>query len=165
MLWKLLSAALLAAALACAQRGGTGGRGMDEETGGGRATPSRRPSKLDQLADKLKLNADQKAEARTIIVDAGKETAPLQQQLMQARQNLAGALIAGNSEQADQALTQYTPLAAQLAAVEAKSFAKICAMLKPGQQAKAGPAFTFLAGIYEPAPSQNQDRRGNRSDR
>jgi len=164
MLWKLLSAALLAAALASAQRGGAG-RGVDEDTGGGRSMPSRRPSKLDQLADKLKLNADQKAEARTIIMDAGRETGPLQQQLTQARQNLAGALIAGNSEQAGQALAQYTPLAAQLAAVEAKSFAKICAMLKPGQQAKAGPAFTILAGIYEPAPSQNQDRGGNRSDR
>lgn len=163
MFWRLLSAALLATALASAQRGG-GNRGDDEGGGGGggRAMRTRGVSKFDQFADKLKLSADQKIEVRTIIMDAAKETGPLQQQLMKARESVAGALIAANTEQTDQALAQYTPLAAQLAVVEAKSFGKIFALLKPGQQAKAGQAFELLAEIYEPTPTQN---RGKRSDR
>lgn len=163
MLWRLLSAALLAAALASAQRGG--GRGGEEGAGGGEGMRSRGPSKFDQFVDKMKLNGDQRNQARAIIMDAAKETGPLQEQLMKVRESLAGAYIAGNSQQADQALAQYTPLVAQLAGIEAKSFAKICALLKPNQQAKAGPAFELLFEVYEPVPNQNQGRGGRRGER
>src|ERR1700744_5223011 len=104
MFARLFSAVLLTAALALAQRGG--GRGNEDDTAAvARRTP-RGPNKFAQFADKLRLTPDQRTEARSIIIEAAKQTGPLQQQLMKARENLAGALIAANSQQADQVLSQ-----------------------------------------------------------
>ena len=137
MVGRVLCAALVAATLACAQDEEGGGGRRSEGGGGGMRV--QRQTKFDLFADKLKLNGDQKTQVRSIIMEAGQETAPLQQQLLKAREGLAGALIANPSgDQMDQLLAQYTPLAVQLAAVEAKTFGKICAMLKPNQQARAG---------------------------
>jgi hypothetical protein len=151
----------MAAALVCAQDeegGGRGGRGS-EGMGGG-AARFQRQTRFDIFCDKLKLNGDQKSQVRSLIMEAGQETAPLQQQLLKAREGLAGALIANPGSQMDQLLAQYTPLAVQLAAVEARTFGKICALLKPNQQARAGQAFESYVALYE--PSMNRGRRGGR---
>jgi hypothetical protein len=141
--------------------GMSGGRGGDM----GATLRTQRESPFDIFADKLKLNKDQKTESFTILQDAAKEMAPIQQQLQQARQDLAGAFISGAAnDRVDQLLKSYAPLASQSAAIEARAFAKICKMLKPNQEKNAGQAFELLAETLD-RPRSSGGRGGNRSER
>jgi hypothetical protein len=172
MLGRLVLTAAIGTAMAFAQ-GGMGGGGMGgggssrngggmgggEMGGGGMRTP--RQSPFDQFAEKLKLSKDQKTEAQTVVQDALKEMTPILQQLQQARQNLAGAFIDGQS--GDPVLKAYAPLAAQTAGIEAQAFAKIYKMLKPNQQKNAPQAFEMLADMLD--RPRTAGRSGNRSDR
>jgi hypothetical protein len=180
MLWRFVWMAAMAGTLAFAQAGGggmggemgggeMGGRGGGGGGRGGDMGATLRPVRqtpFDIFAEKLKLNKDQKTEAGTILQDAAKEIGPLQQQMQQARQNMAGLLISGQSgDQLDQVVKAYAPLAAQSAAIEAKAFAKICKMLKPNQEKNAAQAFEILADTLD-RPRMGGGRRGeNRSDR
>lgn len=180
MFWRIVFTATMAAAMAFAQggmggemggggmgggggRGGERGGGMDGGMGGGMMRPQRQ-SPFDLFSEKLKLSKDQRTEAETIVQDAVKEMAPIEQQLQQARQNLAGVLINGQSDQADQLLKSYAPLAAQTAAIEAKAFSKICKMLKPNQEKNAGQAFQLLAEMLD-RPRMGGSRGGDRRER
>jgi len=171
MLGRLVLTAAIGTAMAFAQ-GGMGGGGMGGggssrngggmgggEMGGGMRTQRQTP--FDQFAEKLKLNKDQKTEAQTVVEDALKEMTPILQQLQQARQNLAGAFIGGQS--GDAVLKAYAPLAAQTAGIEAQAFAKICKMLKPNQQKNAPQAFEMLADMLD--RPRVGGRSGNRSER
>ena len=180
MFWRFVFAAAVTAAIAFAQPGGDmGGGGMGRGSGMGgmngsregsdmgpsTRTQQRRQSPFDVFADKLKLSKDQKAESLTILQDAAKEITPIQQQLQQTRQDLAGALISGAAnDRIDQLLKEYGPLASQAAAVEEKAFARICKMLKPGQEKSAGQAFELLAETLYSTRS-GASRNGNRSER
>lgn len=180
MFWRIVLTAAMAAAVAFAQGGGGmgggemggemgggmsrgGGRGGDMNgMGGGGMMRPQRQSPFDVFSEKLKLSKDQRTETGTIVQDALKEMAPIEQQLQQARQNLAGVLINGQSDQADQLLKAYAPLASQTAAIEAKAFAKICKMLKPNQEKNAGQAFQLLAEMIDrlhTGGSRGGDRR------
>jgi hypothetical protein len=177
--WRIVLTAMMAAAMAFAQggpggmggdmggggmRGGERGGGMDGGMGGGGGMRPQRQSPFDVFSEKLKLSKDQRTEAETIVQDALKEMAPIEQQLQQARQNLAGVLINGQSDQADQLLKSYAPLASQTAAIEAKAFAKICKMLKPNQEKNAGQAFQVLAEMLD-RPRAGGSRGGDRRER
>jgi hypothetical protein len=178
MFWRLLCAATLTAVICFAQGGGgmggdTGGGGMGRQgggmergeggMGGGGGMRMQRQSPFDVFADKLTLNKDQKTEALTVLQDAAKEIGPIRDQMQQARQNLAGALIQGQTgDPIDQILKAYAPLASQAAGIEAKAFAKICKMLKPNQEKGAAQAFEVLA---EMLPRMAGGRGGNRSER
>jgi len=180
MIWRLLCAASMASAMALAQGGmggqDMGGGGMGRQGGGmdrgggmegggmGGGMRMQRQSPFDVFADKLKLSKDQKTEALSIVQDAAKEITPIRDQMMQARQNLAGALIQGQTgDPIDQILKAYAPLASQAAGIEAKAFAKICKMLKPNQEKGAGQAFELLA---ETLPRVSAGGRGgNRGER
>ena len=83
------------------------------------------------------------------------------QQLVQARNVLATALIAGKS-QADLDEITKTVVAAQLqmTGVEVSAFQKIFALLKPNQTAKAPEAFDLMAGIFEPQSGRGGGGRG-----
>lgn len=152
----LMTAIGTAMAFAQGQMGGGGGEmgGMGRNGGGmerngeaGGGMRMQRQSPFDQFAEKLKLTKDEKTEARTVLEDALKEMAPIQQQLQQARQNLAGAFINGQS--GDEVLKTYAPLATQTAGIEAKAFTKICKMLKPNQQKNAPQAFEMLLAMLD----------------
>ena len=174
MFIRLLLTAMMATALAFAQggggmggddtggMGGTGGRGgggMGDDTG---AMPRmQRQTPFDIFADRLKLNKDQKAEAQTVVVDAMKESAPLRQQLAQGRAAIANAILGGKSEDEQKKIMDaYTSLTAQVTGIEAKAFAKVCAILKPNQQGKTGPAFEVMAGIFNAPVGGGGGRRG-----
>jgi hypothetical protein len=148
MLGKLLLAALLATALSSAQ--GRRGGGMGDDEGGADVF---RPPQLTRdhlLAEKLKLDKGQKEQLQGILKAAAEEAGPLRTQMGNARIQLAGALIEGKGDQAvQQAQEAYSALAAQMAGIEAKAFAKICAMLKPNQQSRATQGFELLAGLIE----------------
>ena len=149
MFLKILSSGLLAAAIALAQGGGGGSWGhRSEDPSGGMLWQGQ--GQFDQFAEKLKLNKEQRAGAETILDAAREQMGATQQKLLEARRNLAAALIGGQSGDAVDKLTKtYTSLSAQTKAVEAKAFGKICALLKPNQQSKAVQNFGLLAQSVE----------------
>jgi Spy/CpxP family protein refolding chaperone len=151
---RIFVAGILAAATAFAQWGH-----RSEDPSGGML--AQRQSQLDQFAEKLKLNKEQRAEAEKII-DAGREEiGPFQQKLIEARKNLAVALIGGQSGDAIDKLTQtYTSFSVQAKAVEAKAFGKMCALLKPNQQSKAVPNFGLMAQLVEQGEMGGQGSGG-----
>ncbi len=175
MFLRYLLAAMLASTLATAQRG-VGGMGGDEmgATGGRRGRGdqnsgaemgggmTRRASRAEQIADRLKLSKDQKAELQTVISAAREEALPVMQQLLKGRDLMVQAMIAGKSQEAiDPLLKTYVGLSAELTVVETKAFAKLCAKLKPNQLAKAGQAFDLMASMFE----QPEMGRGRGRDR
>jgi len=149
MLWNILSAGLLTAAVAFAQGGGGGGWGhRNEDPSGGMQWHG--PGQLDPFADKLKLSKEQRTETDAIVSAAREEMGPLQGKLLEARKNLAAALIGGqNGDAVDRMAHAYTAISAQIKAVEAKAFGKLCPLLKPNQQAKAVQNFGLLAQLIE----------------
>jgi hypothetical protein len=138
--------------------GGRGGGGMGDEPG---AMPRmQRQAPFDIFADRLKLNKDQKPEALAAISDALKESGPLRQQLLQAKLNMAKAMLAGASADDLKKITDaYASLSAQVTGIETKAFAKVCALLKPNQQGKAASAFELMAGMFI-APAGGAGGRG-----
>ena len=169
MFTRLLLTAMMATTLAFAQggggmgddMGGTGGRGgggMGDDTG---AMPRmQRQAPFDIFAEHLKLNKDQKTEALTVLGDALKESGPLRQQLMQAKLDIAKAMLGGASaDDLKKTMDTYTSVATQLTGLETKAFAKVCATLKPNQQGKAASAFELMAGMFV-APAGGAGGRG-----
>jgi Spy/CpxP family protein refolding chaperone len=166
MFGRLLWAALLAATLAYAQRGGRGG-GMGDDMGSMGVMRVRQPTRAQVLADKLKLNKGQKQELQNILMAAAEEAGPLRTQIGNARVQLAGAIIEGKGDQAvKQAQDAYSVLAAQMTGVEAKAFAKIYALLKPNQQSRASQGFELMAGIFQqPGRGRSEGRGEGRGER
>jgi Spy/CpxP family protein refolding chaperone len=176
MLARWLLTAMLAATLASAQRGGGGGMdgegsgGMRGEGGrgmGGSMPRVQRQSRFDMIADKLKLNKDQKDQVLTIFQAAMEEARPVGDQITKGREVIAGAMINGGSaDEIKKMLDEYAGLAAQMTAIETKAFGKVYALLKPNQQSKAPAAFELMAGMFGGrAPSGPGGGRSRGSDR
>jgi Spy/CpxP family protein refolding chaperone len=143
MLSRILIAGTLSAVMAFAQWGH-----RSEDPSGGML--AQRQSQLDQFADKLKLNKEQRAQAETIMDAAREAMGPAQQKLLEARKKLAAALIGGQDGDAVDKLTgAYAALSAQTKLLEANAFGKICALLKPNQQSKAVQNFGLMAQLIE----------------
>ena len=180
MLVRLTLAALLATGLAVAQPGGGGqmgegmgggsrGGGGSEGMGRGDISPGgaiqRRQSKLDLFADKLKLKSDQKSQVETIFSSANEKAAPVRDQLNKGRQVIAQALLSkASDDDIKKLLADYATVSAQMTGIEADAFAKVYALLKPNQQAKAAQAFELMAGMFYPMGGGGRmgGGRGNR---
>ena len=148
MFVRLLLTLAMASTLSLAQSRGGGGGGGDmggmggEGMGGGGGMRMQRPSKFDQIADKLKLNKEQKEQAQSIMDAAREEAAPLREELPKARLNIADALVnAKGDEELKKAQDAYSAVVAKMTGIEAKAFGKIYALLKPNQQSRAGQAW------------------------
>ncbi len=163
MFGRLVSMGVLAVVLASAQRGGGGGGGGDEMGGmgggGGRAgggdmgatmsAMTRKPTKAEQMADKLKLSKEQREEAVTILSAALERSGSVRAEMDDRRAKIAGALIDGKTgDELSKLTADYAEVAAKMTKVEADAFAKIYALLKPNQQGKADQAFELMAGIF-----------------
>jgi len=180
MFARVLLTAILATTLASAQRGGSGGdmggdmgggtggrggdtsgmNGMGDATGMGMGMRPHRLSKLEMFAERLKLTKDQKSEVESILQDGAKEATPLRTQLLQGREALVSAVLAGKTgADLDEVVKGYSALEAKMTVIEAKTFSKVCAMLKPNQQTKAASAFEFLDGVFDVAPPTGGGRR------
>jgi Spy/CpxP family protein refolding chaperone len=108
-----------------------------------------RQSKLDVIADKLKLSKEQKDQAAKIFDAAQQEAAPLRDQFDQGRRAITGAMIAGKTEDVNKMMQQYNDLLVEAGAVEAKAYSKLYALLDAKQQAKAPQVFaTEMAGMF-----------------
>jgi hypothetical protein len=160
MFGRLLLTGLLAFGCALAQdeggggssRGMGGGRGSVGEMGGGdMGAPGggpRRPNKVEQIADKLKLNKEQKEDFAKILNAARERALTVRTEMDKARADLAGAMIDGNPDNIAKLTTAYAGVAAKMTAIEGDAFGKIYAELKPNQQGKAEQAFEQMAGIF-----------------
>jgi hypothetical protein len=161
MWMKVALAGVLASVMAFAQ--GRGGGGMGEEMGGGRDTDRaggmsemggmmpRRASKAELFADKLKLSREQREEAQRIVSAAMERAVAVRVEMDDRRAKIAGAIIDGRTAEEIRKLTaDFAASSAQLARIEADTFGKIWASLKPNQQQKAEQAFELLAGMFTP---------------
>jgi len=150
MTLRILPTFFLAAGLVMAQRGGGGKKGG----GGGDMpmAPAARPEPLDQLAQILKLNKDQKKDIKGIMDEAQKEATPLRDEMAKGREQVAEAIEAGKSQdEIDKAVKAFSVQEAQMARIEANAFNKILAGLdsdqKANSQALVG-TFMFMNGIF-----------------
>jgi Spy/CpxP family protein refolding chaperone len=152
MVPKLLLAALLAAGLASAQRGGGGGGGGSKGGGmGDMGMRSQRQSRLDMIADKLKLSKEQKDEVGKIFDSAQEKAAPLTEQIRNGRSNMTQMLISGKNsgEDWDTLMKQFTAVLAQQEAIETEAYQKMYAALDDKQKPKAAPVFEeLMAGMF-----------------
>ncbi len=159
MFGKILLGAMLATAPAFAQRGGGGG-----EDAGAAGMPISRPqtvSKAVQFANRLNLDNSQREKTQVILNDALKEIVQLRTQKEQARAQIADLIIRNGSQDDIKKLVEtYSGAAAQVTALEMKAFANVCALLKPGQKAKAASAFDLLAATLDPPGSAGRGAMG-----
>ena len=127
---------------------GGGARGGGMGAGGG---TQRRATKAEQLADKLKLNKEQREEASTILSAAFERAGSVRAELDKQRAQLAGAYIDGKTgDDLNKLMDDYTAAAVQMTKLEADAFGKIYALLKPNQQSKSVEAFELMAGMFNP---------------
>jgi hypothetical protein len=159
MLVRFILTAFLAAGLASAQRGGgggggesgMGGEGLGMQAGGGTGgMPGgmRRQTKEELLFEKLKLNKEQKEEGATILAAAREKAGPVRDQLNKGRQIIVGLIMQKHDDDVKKLMGDYAIVAAQMTAIETDAFAKLYALLKPNQQAKAPQAFELMAGMF-----------------
>jgi Spy/CpxP family protein refolding chaperone len=149
MVIRLLLAALLAVGLASAQgkKGGGGGGG----NGMGDMPRMPRQSRLEMIADKLKLTKDQKDEVTKIFDAAQEKAAPLNEQVRNGRSKVTEMLISGKNGGADwdSLMKAFTAVLAQQEAVETDAYQKMYATLDEKQKPKAAPVFEeLMAGMF-----------------
>ena len=151
MVMRVFLAALLAAGLASAQRGGGGGRNRGGDDMGSSMPRMQRQSRFDVIADKLKLNKEQKEQASTFF-DAAQEAAnPLNEQILNGRNQMTAAIVQGQNsgENYDKLVAAYTSVLSQMATIEATAYGKLYAILKSNQQSKAPQVFAEqMAGMF-----------------
>jgi hypothetical protein len=135
--------------------------GMGQEDTGAPRLALDEPLPGEKLIDKLKLDGKTQApEVRLLLMDASREAAPLGQKMLELRQKLINLELQKKTDEIASAVEDYTAAAAEMAAIEARTFAKIYAILKPNQQANASQAFAIMAGIFQPAPPRGGGGRG-----
>ncbi|MEO8597749.1 MAG: hypothetical protein ABI759_30795 [Candidatus Solibacter sp.] len=147
MFGRIVTIGILASALVFAQRGGGGGgrgggggdMGPSGSFGGGAA------SKLDRLAETLKLDKDQKKDIKTAMDDAQKEALPVKEQLSKSRLAVAEAVAANKpKEDLDKACLAVGELETQMNTIELKTFAKMAGLLQDDQKKQNGVTLLFL---------------------
>ncbi len=145
MAFRIVSTVLLAAGLLMAQRGGN--RNSADSMGD---VGMSRPEPLDQLAQMLKLNRDQKKDVKGIMDETQKEVTPLRENMTKSREQIGAAIEAGKGQSdIDQAVKSYADLEAQVSTVEAKAFSKIFSGLDADQKTNAQALVNSLMFLHE----------------
>ncbi len=151
MVVRVFLAAVLAAGLLAAQGkkgGGGGGNGGMGDMGMPRM---QRQSRMDMIADKLKLSKEQKDEISKIFDNAQEKAAPLNEQVRNGRSKVTEMLISGKNsgDDWDTLMKAFTNVLAQQEALETDAYQKMYAMLDEKQKSKAGPVFEeLMAGMF-----------------
>jgi Spy/CpxP family protein refolding chaperone len=162
---KVILAILLTAGLVAAQRGGGGmggSRGGNPGFGMGR---SQSQNKLDQIAEKLKLNKEQKDQVADILKAAAESAAPVNLKINECRRGIANDLVTGtdSGDEYTNLLAAYTTAVAQMDGIEAAAYGKIYALLKPNQQKNAEQVFDeAMAGMFTTSGGGGGGRRAGR---
>lgn len=160
MFWKFIG--VIVASVALSAQGDRLGSQFDENGGGDQAASVMRPKTLmEQFVETLKIDAKTQVPAvQEIFSAAQKETIPVVNQMMQLRQRMVNADLADNTAEAQANLEAYTAAATRMATIEAQTFSKVYALLKPNQQSKAPQAFAIMAGIFMPIGPATPARGG-----
>ncbi len=167
MFVRVMLVGLLAAGLALAQGGRGGGGGGEEGMGGDRTgggmQRAQRQTRAQLFASKLKMNGDQKEELQKIFTEEAQKARPVSDTLSRGRQAIGTALLQKKTDEEIKPLVaQYTAVCAQMASIEAETFTRAYALLKPNQQKNAAQAFDLLGGIYLPAVGAGRGAGGPR---
>lgn len=155
--FRLILAGVLGVAAAAAQgglgggdMGGGGGRGRSGGDSMDRGPMMSRPNRLEVISEMLKLDRDQKKQVKGIMDDGQKEAAPVKEEMLKARTALADAVAAGKKgDELKPSLDAYAAAEAKMHQIELGAFAKIYEVLQKDQQAKAGPIFGMMAGVFQ----------------
>jgi len=148
MLRRILIGVMLLSAVGFAQRGGGRGGGGGGDFGGmmpgGGSTP-----RIDRMTMMLTLTKDQKKDIKSLMDEHQKEAAPVRDQITKSRLAIGEVLQAGKTgPELDNAIKANAALEAQMAAIEAKAFAKLYMSLEKEQQSKTTPVFAMMKGIF-----------------
>jgi Spy/CpxP family protein refolding chaperone len=131
-----------------AQRGGGGGRngGGMNMSGAGFSAGTR----LDRMAEALKLTKDQKKDVKEAMDEAQKEASPIHEQITKSHLAIAEAIAAGKAQdEIDKAVRSEAELETQLASVELHAFAKVVAFLEVDQKQRGVPmVFAMVRGAF-----------------
>src|SRR5690349_20609496 len=134
----------------------------NEDTGAPRLALDE-PLPGEKLIDKLKLDGKTQApEVRLLLMDASRDAAPVGQKMLELRQRLINLELQKKADEIAPSVEAYAAAAAEMAAIEARTFAKIYALLKPNQQANAPQAFAIMSGIFQSGPPRAGGRGGQR---
>jgi hypothetical protein len=107
---------------------------------------------FEQFTSRLKLDArTQVPPVEQIFTEAQREAAPIAQKMLELRQQLVNVALGIKPDDQKTVVEAYAAEAARMTAIEARAFAKVHALLKPDQQARAPQAFAIMAGIFQPA--------------
>jgi len=102
-------------------------------------------TRLDRLADSLKLTKDQKKDIKSTMDDAQKEATPLHEQMSKSRLSIAEAIAAGKpKDDVDKAVKSEAELETQMVSLELHAFAKALSFLEDDQK-KAGGTMALFA--------------------
>jgi Spy/CpxP family protein refolding chaperone len=111
---------------------------------------SRPANRLELMSGMLKLDKDQKKQLKGIMDDGQKEAAPVKEEMLKARTAIADAVAAGKKgDDLKASLDAYAAAEAKMHQIELGAFAKIYQLLEKDQQAKAGPIFGMMAGVFK----------------
>jgi hypothetical protein len=133
--------------------------GMGNEDTGAPKLSLSEPLPGEKMIDRLKLDDKTQApDVRLLLMDASRDAQPVAQRLLDIRVRLGNLAIQNKVEAMAPETDAYAAAATEMAAIEARTFAKIYAMLKPNQQANAAQAFASMAGIFQPPPGRGTGR-------
>jgi hypothetical protein len=133
--------------------------GMGNEDTGAPKLGLQEPLPGEKLIDRLKLDGKSQApEVRLLLMDASRDAMSPAQRMLEIRQRLVNLALQNKSDEMAAAVDAYAAAAADMAAIEARTFAKIYAMLKPNQQSGSVTAFAVMAGMFQP-PAPRGGRR------
>jgi Spy/CpxP family protein refolding chaperone len=158
MFTRLLLLAALAVSLASAQDEGSAGGGMPGMPGRGGmrggdmgAMPGRQaPRTLDILTAMFKLDKDQKKTVKTILDDAQQQAAPIRDQMLKGRLEIAQAIQTGKGQdEIGQAVKGYSALDSRMTSIELKAFADIFKIMQPEQRKNATRLFMMTSGLFK----------------
>jgi len=136
--------------------------GMGNDDTGAPKVSLDEPLPGEKMIDRLKLDDKTQApEVRLLLMDASREATPVAQKILDIRLRLGNLALQNKVDEMPAATDAYAAAATEMAAIEARAFTKIYAMLKPNQQPNAPQAFAMMAGIFQlPAGRGRSGQRG-----
>jgi hypothetical protein len=147
LIGSTVAALLVAGTVGYGQGGMTGAGSLPEGMG---STGARALTPFEEIAGKFKLDEKTQVPAAIEIFNAAAtEAGPVGVQILQIRQRILNGHLTGTPADVKAATDEYVAAQAKMSAIEANTFAKVYALLKPNQQKEADKAFVLMAGFFQ----------------
>jgi Spy/CpxP family protein refolding chaperone len=116
---------------------------------------------FEDFVEELRLDEKSQVPAvQKLMIDGATGASALVTELFQGRQTLLNLELGNKAAEKPAALQAYLAGATKMAAMEAATFAKVSAVLRPNQQSRAAGGFTQMAGFFFPEANAGQAGRG-----